>query len=387
MKNNRLLNFARARMAFVISIALVFNGCQEGLEVQKNDLSIELQPHDNQIAYTKNHLKVLGQAAAGLAKSSEFREILYQEIEKQFDGDYNVLFETLANSTVDNVPTGVRMAASLKTEESYYAALKAFKNIEGTDFYPQIYIPFYEKLKDKKANSNARVLSVESEPIIVLFAGDDSQSIFPAYRLNDTGDLVETGHFVDEDFAKNNEVWVVSLNERYFGEETDNPGSNTPNNGRTMASPSAIVDQIKCKCHKESWAAGASEVHIITLVSDYRFFNLDINLYGGGDHEGGRIYKFSRDDVKNKRNKDVNFYIINDWDDRAPGRPYGHYVIFEYDTWPTGKRDAKWTQGGDELTWEYRSADGFYDKQTVIKYDFAFHYVNNDCIEWHSQYQ
>lgn len=385
MKSNCLLSFTKARMVFVLSIVLTINACDESSEVQKQTESIELQSQEDQMAYAKNHLKVLGQAAANVAKEPEFREMLYQEIEKQFDGDYNVLFETLANSTIDNVPTGARMATTVITEYDIYEALEAFKGIEGADFYPQIYIPFYEELKEQKTNS--RVLTTDSNPVIVLFSGDDSQDVFPGYRLNDSGELEATGFMVDEAYAMNNEVWVISLNERYFGDEENETESSTPSNGRTMASPSAIVDQIKCKCHKESWAAGASEVHIITIVSDYRFFDLDINLYGKGENEGGRIYKFSRKDVKKKRNKDVNFYILNDWNDRAPGMPYGHYVIFEYDTWPTGTKEARWEQGGDILKWDYRSADGYYDKQTVYNSDFAYHYVNNGCIEWSAQYQ
>ncbi len=275
----------------------------------------------------------------------------------------------------------------LNKGKKFTEAVNAFKNIDGTDFFPQIYIPFYEELKAEKMNSNARVLTTDSDPVIVLFSGDDSQDVFPAYQLSDSGELEEAGFMVDEEFAMNNEVWVISLNERYFGDETDLAETGAPSNGRTVASPSAIVDQIKCKCHKESWAAGASEVHIITIVSDYRFFNLDINLYGNGEHEGGQIYKFSRKDVKKKRSKDVNFYILNDWNERAPGMPYGHYVIFEYDTWPTGTREVRWEQGGDMLKWEYRSADSFYDKNSVFNSNFNGYYVNNGCIEWSAQYQ
>lgn len=193
-----------------------------------------------------------------------------------------------------------------------------------------------------------------------------------------------------EKFAIENEIWVISINER-----VDNTGepmeiyknAESKITSRTMASPSAIVDQIKCKCHKESWAAGASEVNIITIASDFGFFDFDVNLYSNGQNEGGEIYKFSRSDVSNQRNVDVNFFIINDWDERAPNKPYGNYVIFEYDTWPTGTRTATWELGGSTLNWEYRSADGYYDKQTVYKTNFSSHTVNNGCIEWRSEYR
>lgn len=46
--------------------------------------------------YTQGNLNTLGMAALSIADDPEFREIVYKEIEKQFDWDYNVLFETLS---------------------------------------------------------------------------------------------------------------------------------------------------------------------------------------------------------------------------------------------------------------------------------------------------
>jgi len=168
LKGNGLLNFEKASIFFILSIGLSLNACQESSEVQRQNEPIELQSQEDKLAYTKNHLKVLGQAAASMAQEPDFRGILYQGIEQQFDGDYNVLFETLVNSTIDNVPTGARMATSLNTENKFYEALEAFKGIEGTDFYPQIYIPFYEELKEKQVHANARVFSTDSSPVMIL---------------------------------------------------------------------------------------------------------------------------------------------------------------------------------------------------------------------------
>jgi len=78
---------------------------------------------------------------------------------------------------------------------------------------------------------------------------------------------------------------------------------------KTMATPSAIVDEMKCKCHKESWAAGASEVNIITVVSDFGFFEYDINLYGKGDNGGGKIYKVQCQSTVRIRSVDTYYKI------------------------------------------------------------------------------
>ncbi len=125
---------------------------------------------------------------------------------------------------------------------------------------------------------------------------------------------------------------------------------------------------------------------MLLVVSDWGFENADVNTYGKGPYEGGQIYKFKRKDVRKKRSKDVNFLILNNWNERAPGMPYGNYVIFEYDTWPTARRTATWWHGNTEYSHDYRSADGYYDLNTVYNSNFAYHSVNNGCIEWRSQY-
>ena len=89
--------------------------------------------------------------------------------------------------------------------------------------------------------------------------------------------------------------------------------------------------------------------------------------------------------MKKKRNKDVNFNIRPSWYTGSENRDYTNYVIFEYDTRPTGKRSVDWYSGG--INWEYRSADDYYDKQTVYNPNFSLHSINNNCIEWNSEYK
>jgi hypothetical protein len=332
-----------------------------------------------EVKYAQDHLKVYGKSILALQPDKEFRKNFYSSIEESFDGERNVLFKTLLE--IDKNQTNAKkLNDKLLTNSA--DVLNAFNSIDGKNYYPQVFIPYYDELKGKGK------LSTKS-PTLVIYTNDSPNSLYPGYSLNNEGNLVELKTLISEDYAKENEVWVISINER-----VDNDGNlldmykdASTNSGRTMASPSAIVDRMTCKCNKESWAAGASEVNIIIVTSDFGFFDYDINLYGKGDNEGGEIHKFSRKDVKDKINKDLNFIIINDWDERAPNMPYGSYVIFEYDTWPTGTRTATWELGGATLSWLYRSADGFYDKQTVFKTNFSFHSVNNGCIEWTSQYQ
>jgi hypothetical protein len=377
MENIRLLKCVV--IAFIIPAFIM--SCEESTDIMTENISVEKLSQGEKVNYAEKHLKEIARGVA-IANTKEFRSSLYSEIENKKFGDYNVLLEELLEKGKNET-----FASRIKANNSsdFDLSLNAFKEIEGLDYYPQVYIPFYEELQ--KATEEKKVLTVESSPSIIFHIMDTGQKEYPEYKITSKGELIETGKMINETYASENEVWIFSLNENFELSKEGLKVYNNKNLNSRLLSASAIIDKIKCKCHKESWSAGASEVHIITIVSDYEFYNLDINLYGGGQNEGGQIYKFSRSDVKNQSNKDVHFYIINDWDDRAPDKPYGNYVIFEYDTWPTGKKTASWTQGGATLSWEYRSADGYYDKQTVYKTGFASHSVNNSCIEWSAQYQ
>jgi hypothetical protein len=86
-----------------------------------------------------------------MAKNQEFREELYAQIEKQFDGDFNVVHDSLfLVRTLDNATIGSKMNAAVKTVDTnadVFTANNAFKSIDNDDYYPQIYIHEYEAHK------------------------------------------------------------------------------------------------------------------------------------------------------------------------------------------------------------------------------------------------
>lgn len=145
---------------------------------------------------------------------------------------------------------------------------------------------------------------------------------------------------------------------------------------------------MKALEHKEEWAYGDSEVHIITVFSSYNFALIEDKHYDGDRYQGGKIRDFSRKDVKNERWKDVNFYILNDWDIKVgdPAISYANYVIFEYDPWPASLRTANYAMNGSSLTREYRSSNSSYYVGTRYKTDFnGFNYSSND-IAYNTEY-
>jgi len=332
-----------------------------------------------EIEYTRENLKAYGRSVLALQGEKDFKKKFYALVEESFDGERNVLFKTLLQE--EKSPMARRLQTELQKNGN--VALRAFDNIEGKNYYPQIFVPFYDELKA------AGKLSVK-EPVLVFHITDSDGPLYSGYSVDGEGDLKELNFRISEAFARENEVWVVSLNERVndLGEPHAVYTNQSSSAGRVMSSPSAIVDWMVCRCHHESWAAGASEVNIISVLSEYRFRDHIAQFYGNGPNEGGHIHQFSRSDVRNRRNIDLNFLIVQNWDIQFPTRPYASYVIFEYDSWPTGTRTATWRQGGLEYSWEYRSADRFFYAKTVLKWAFSTHQPNdNFCLEWRARYQ
>jgi hypothetical protein len=124
-----------------------------------------------------------------------FKEFLYGEIEKQFDGDYNVLIDVLLEKNTSSKSKVLGFSSRLTDE------------LQAQDIYPQVFIPFYEELK-------AEGILGSKDPIVVFHTTDETIREYPGYTLNDKGELQKLDFLISENFAKQNEIWVISPNER-----------------------------------------------------------------------------------------------------------------------------------------------------------------------------
>ena len=70
---------------------------------------------------------MIANSIAKLSSDEYFRDIVYNEVDKQFDGDFDVLIEHL-----QSYATNGRMLRNLKIPE-VDNAINAFKNINGVD--------------------------------------------------------------------------------------------------------------------------------------------------------------------------------------------------------------------------------------------------------------
>lgn len=325
------------------------------------------------IQFAQENLKIYGKSITALQADNAFREKLYSLVEESFDGERNVLFRTLLSEEQNPMASKLRREIS-KLNQS---ATNALINVDGKNYYPQVYIPFYDDLKEKG------ILSTKT-PILIIYTDDSPTSLYLGYSINDQGDLVATEELISENFAKENEVWVISINER-----VDSDGNLKENitTDRTQGAsyPHARFVTIKIDSHKEEWAAGASEVHIKRYLSFYRY-----DLYSSNpavlnvtseddlpDGDGWRIKEVKRNDVG--KTLTVNWAYVADWPNRYYNFPdgssyhtdYFYYVVFEYDPWPTGMRTASMPDlglSGFVIPTNYRSADTYYKQSYIPEY-------------------
>ena len=144
------------------------------ISCKKTDKSIEeavvpitSQSAQKQIVFGNKQLKQITEGIALLAKDKEFVSFVHTETKKKFDGEYEVLIQDLQkNSTW-------RQKMNMPTINN---ALNAFKNIDGANYYPQIYIPKFEHEEDMKEEKNHTISNVSNNPeIIYIYYSGDSE--------------------------------------------------------------------------------------------------------------------------------------------------------------------------------------------------------------------
>lgn len=311
-----------------------------------------------------------------ISQDLEFRHIVNQEVEKQFDGDDNVLFRVLdaaAHEADIEMKSAFQKAIEAHASEDPEQYLQLLDGaIQGFDYfeekaYPQIYIPFVEQV------------DLEAKPIIALNIGEGGSEI-PAYQLNADGRLSE--QMIDEAYAKENLVWVVSMNESIdseqeldehmnpSGQETllsttqaDQP-DRTPTNstGSREWAPESVgriyLERIKIIDKKEPWYNGRCDfscayLHFQMPPSPGNYpCTPTVNNF-----EETRYY----DDIVNVSNSQLNTWIT------------GMYIAFADD--PNNNLDIRTEVTADEglflLFWEK-------DKKNKFRQEFSYVSTCND---------
>lgn len=439
------MKFKRKLIKWAASLCVatvVFNACNDpsvDLQVEKYRNELEIEKADigsktqaEQYAYLTKHLDILRNGFLGVSRDEKFKANLYREINAKFDGDFNVLVKKITKDMPDIFDKAAH--SPYIKDAAFEASLAAFTNIvdsaETINLYPQIFIPFFQELKETNKLS-------KGNPTLVSFSGDDSANSWMGVRLSSAGRIEQVT--VDDNYMVNNEVWVLSINEsvREDGElkkseqiaieevkirERSNADIVYPSCIATnMCDPASEnwehgkISKVKVICPKEQGISGLSEV----TVHGYASFTNHRNPFNGGavhvpdwidDPDRRQVGKFGINGCAT-----IDFNLFPEW--RIAGaEPPNYYLvrgnlfffnIFEYDAWPAPKRAAhanitevvQSTEGGTQvittsLSWEFRSTDTSYVVDVMnskpeeacndivcIRRHPCQYRVNNSCME------
>lgn len=351
---------------FATLVTLVFlGGCKKEQAIVNEDKNLNalksFSTQQEAINYTADNLKIIGESLLSLTDISTFRSQCYTWMDTHFDGDNDVLFETIHDNYTNNnndYATLVNQRLSSKYSSSALStAYQAFNNIDGENYYPQLFIPYYEELKSDN------VIGTMSPVLVISPIDDPTKTSYTGYQMIN-GSLEELPTQIDEDYAKRHEVWVLSLSER-----VDNNGD-LKNSiiKNTAATKNCKIQYMTVKENKESWVNGKSEVSINSFLEFWDGKDpishqvCDVYSLRSCDYYTGiLIRQFSRSEISNQTQITLNYQIEDDW-------PYSNFLtdpviyittIFESDNWPTGLQadNVDLIANNTHRTMTYRSSD------------------------------
>ncbi len=314
-------------------------------------------------AYINERLTKYAKVLAKLATNKKFRTIVNEAVAKKFDGDNNVLLQDLGkilfrdksfyfpNQGEKQLVSGPS-SYELEDEDPDPVDLEALEDllmepfeVNETEVYPQIYIPFFGSEAPDPSDSCLGLPVGEPDypyPLIVPYEGDETVTTFDGWSYDIYGAAIEVIG-ISECQAKRHTTWAITLNER------GGPGAGATNETSTTR-PDIYIPSMKIKVNKESWIKGGSEVAESWIFSWYDGKNPTTNnvvwdLYdpysdgtGGSNEDYKEIDFFTRNQISNQTLKYVDFNIgmMSNWKTYSGYRfptlgNYMYLVIFEYD--------------------------------------------------------
>jgi hypothetical protein len=318
-------------------------------------------------------------------KDAKSRSVVYAELEKNIDGDDNALIDVF-----------YKQIPALNNDADFKNSLLAFNDLEGSKYFPQIFVYNYNRLK-------AAGKIGKSNPILAVFyTGDEKSASAKAYKLNAAGNW-EFVKMVDEKAVENEEVWVFSLNETFVNtiDLSILPKEAVPpHTSKTLPVEQKGDDRCKdgthywpyfeymtIREHNESFLAGKSDIWTKTYTgwntpNSVNPCNSSLPKLMWTNNPDGEVFiwKYMRYMIPNTAVKVVCGYA-GSWDP-GPANVGGwqgdalNYVIFEKDTWPTGEKSADINNNGFNASYRYRSADNYYDKGIILHWSSTGPHMN-----------
>lgn len=407
----------------LFSLFVSSTACQEDIAVDPEetlnigrDRVINLSDNER-AAYHYKHMKTLAKGLLYMAQNPEFRTVLYSKIDEKFDGEPNVLIELLAEAYgKEKLYQEIQQSfEQYGVDETFENGLQAFdfRETTGEQYFPHIAIFFRD---ESQPNVSVRTASGNSLPVILIENPLSETDAEPGYTLDEKGNLVQMDTLVTEEYAKENEVWVLAQNERVKTIEQartnvipidcDNPDCIPPPNRPPNLPPSdpvgcndgvkdgtisddgiaIIVDRFRVTTHKESWYRGGSEVQVVVASTSGKegaqkywtqsLKTIDDPIVGSvslptikAQADFG-LAKASRTDVKNK--KPINIYRNITYTGWVTSNPQGANYTAYFD-WKATFRNAGFPKKADfvdkradNIIWAMYEYDNVSRKSTTI---------------------
>ncbi|NOU16981.1 MAG: hypothetical protein HOO91_05420 [Bacteroidales bacterium] len=318
-------------------------------------------------------LNILSMGILGASDDELVKEILYKEVEKKFDGEYNVLFNTLISECrkngVDLIGIMQKHLNTMGYNENIEEVLKSFQNVEGVNYYPQVYVPFY-------SNKNQFKGTLKMASSVQVVTDNVQEGITPKTKFiglqlsRDAKNRIREA-IIDENIAVNNPVWVVSLNER-----VNNDGiyvkTEVPTNTKEFKNTVMVSYNVPNVSSVEGWTRGGPEFTV-------RFIPLS------GQIVSQQNFESTRDEVNGNAWKTVNRYILS-WDPNILNR----YLVahwLERDGGSSKILDLKFTVYGFTVTLPITvgSDDDDAGYQAMYYDDLSAPIFNTGWVRWDMQ--
>ncbi len=359
---------------YIILLTALIISCNKETDERldsRRDVNLEFKALDD-IARNNN---LLNTAAIGIIERSRdpiFREYVHAKVREQFDGDDNVLLKTIDSKypLMEKFKESIRAYGTLKlnqrsgdfnfdvydVEELINLAIHGFEVFEGEQkWYPQIYVPFIDQV------------DLESIPTIVVGNQDGGDCRVLGYRPHNNK-IGYKAIMVDERYASENLVWVISTNE-----SVDNDGnlvrplSNENSRSRDLI---VFIEYTKISSTKECWLCGAADVSMssLQLIDDS---NCEIEADNGNTFLNYvKIGKKSTGNWIKSTSSGFNPFFI-DHNKRLEDNQSVIWVVFEKDN-TTKRQKATFPTFCSGVTHEikYQSKDSYFGKWGAARCNF-----------------
>lgn len=322
----------------LIALTIIIASCQKEISSSKIEIekTITKQPIEQQYAYVRDNFKKIMNELAPLFRDPLFIDYIYLEAAKKLDGENKVLIKTI----VENPEYKNRI-----NYDRIQFALNAFKGLDGVDYYPKMYFPFFDSWQSNRNNRSSEAPYAEGTEI-VFYDGDESVTTVPIYIFTYSADeLVLTDRFADEEYAETHPLVIIAIDEDQDEGEIFNP-ENPGEIEQTTVLKNFRIQNLTIKDGKESWLGGKSEVRIKSLSTTWSHiengntsgnFVTIPNLHYVNNYQGHLIKNVPRGEVGYPI-YNINYPMEINWDvsNYFQDAIVYTYVIFEYDPWPSG---------------------------------------------------